>query len=435
MRKSELVVKLLLTLIIALIFITCDVNGTLHEVYLFGEEYWGEWIRMDTGETWYFASNYRMVESSAYTTPVNMARQSQNVIKVTEGTGTNVKEYFLYASRIRNSKFEALAVMDDGSKALFSRLVNVPKGTTAVVEAVKNGVDRQTIEVGDNGELEAENIIAGDDYQVIIDGYEFIVTPHTDGDNVGIFTLTNGVNIKTALVPKSISTDMMRLFSGGEYKMTIKFTNIGEDISTAMEYRLTLPSGIEITENTNSPSRLTTGDLQSFMPGQTRDVDITVRCGSISENFEFKNIIIDTVDFYGKTWRDSISLKVNKESVTFNIRSDLAINGVVIVPNGKTYHFKTSVWRDIYSADITVPQYLNDYLIVFSGATADTEAKYSFAVDKIPAFNFNDYGITALNKYWPNGTEEQASVVSDDQEVMAYLMMNQANYYRVRLQK
>jgi hypothetical protein len=420
-------------LIISFLLVTCEIpDGMLHEIPLFSQDLWGEWIRMDTGEAWYFAGNYRMIGDSYYTSPVNMERQSQNVIKVTEGTGINAKDYFLYASRVRSSTFEASAVKGDDARALFARLVNVPKGTTAAIEAVKNGVDRQTVEIGGNGELEAENIIAGDDYKVTIDGYEFTVTPHTDGDNVGVLTLTGGVNIKTSIVPQSSSVDMMRLLSGESYDVAIKFTNIGETVSRAMSYQLTLPSELEITANANSPSRLTTGDLQSFMPGQTREVNITIRCGTISKDFEFKNITVDTVDFYGeKTWTDSVSLKINRESVTFYVRSNLAINGVVIVPNGKTYHFRTSGGSGIYSADIAVPRYPKDYLVVFSGASADTEAKYSFAMDRVPAVNFNDYSITALNKYWPNGTEEEASAVDYNQEVMAYLMMNEANYYRV----
>jgi len=407
---------------------TASGSGKLNEVYKYPKDLWGEWIRMDTGDIWNFASNYRMIGNSYYATPVNMIRESQNVIKVTEGT----QVYFLYASRVRTSTFEALAVRDDVSRALISRAVNVPKGTKAVIEAVKNGVDKQTVEIGDNGDFEAENIIAGDDYVVTIEQNKFTVTPNTDGDNVGILTLTNGVNIKTTIIPQSSSTDMMRLYSGDSYNLTIKFTNIGKNISTAMEYQFTLPPGIEITGNTNSPSRLIAGDLQSFMPGQTRDVNVTIRCGAISRDFEFKNIIINTEDFYGKKWTDSVSLRVNREKTTFNIRSNLAINGVIIVPNGKTYYFRTSGSGSLFSANITVPKYLKDYLIVFSGASANTEPKYSFAVDKIPAINFNDYSITDLNKFWPNSTEEQASMVNHNQEVMAYLVMNQANYYRVR---
>jgi len=435
MKKQTLMVKISLLVVIASALFTCNhFEGELVEIPLFAEEFWGEWIRMDTGETWYFANNYRIVGNYYSSSPVNMEKQSDNVIKITEGTGASLKQYFLYASRTRNSTFGASAVKDDGSRALFARVVNVPKGTTAMIEAVKNGMDKQTVQVGEEGELEADNIIAGDDYFVTIDDHEFIVTPNTDGENVGTLTLTSGVNIKTSIVPQlTYTTDMMRLFSGQSYNLTIKFTNIGETVSTAMEYRLTLPSsGLEITANTNSPTRLTVGDLQSIEPGKTRDVNITVRCGAVSGEYEFKDIVIDTEDFYGKKWTDSVSLKINNESVTFNIRSNLAINGVIIVPNGKAYYFKTSGSGGLFSSNVMVPKYLKDYLVVFSGASADTEAKYSFAVDKEPAVNFNDYGINNLKTYWPNGTEQQAAEINYNQEVMAYLLMNEANYYKVR---
>jgi len=440
MKNQALMVKILLLVVITSALVTCDnLKNELHEMPLpapitmdFEEKFWGEWIRMDNGETWYFSSNYRMVDETCYTDPVNMELESQNVIKITEGTGASEKQYFLYASRTRNSTFGASAVQDGGSRSLFARVVNVPKGTTAVVEAIKNGKDKQTVEVGEEGELEADNIIAGDDYVVIIDDHEFIVTPNTDGDNVGTLTLTNGVNMKTSIVSKSYKTDMMRLFSGGSYGLTIRFTNVSDAVSTAMEYKLKLPPGLEITSNANSPSRLTEGDLQSFMPGQTRDVDVTIKCGQISEVFEFKNINIETEDFDGKIWADSVSLKINKESVIFSIRSNVEINGIIIVPNGKSYYFKTTGSNKLCSADIKVPKYPKDYLIVFSGASANTEAKYSFAVDKEPAINFDDYGINSLKTYRPNGTEQEAAEINYDKEVMAYLKINEANYYKVR---
>jgi len=424
MKNQALMVKILLLVVITSALVTCgNFKDELHEMPLFEEKFWGEWIRMDTGETWYFSSNYRIVDDTYYTEPVNMKLESRNVIKITDGTGESAKQYFLYASRTRNSTFGASAVKDDGSRSLFTRVVNVPKGTTAVVEAVKNGIDKQTVQVGEEGELEADNIIAGDDYVVTIDKHEFIVTPNTDGDNVGTLTLTSGVNIKTSIVAKSYSTDMMRLFSGGSYDFTIKFTNVGKETCIAMNYWLTPDNGLEITSND-------VGYLQSIEAGKTRDVNVTIKCGQISEAFEFKNIAIKTEDFYKKTWSDSVSLKINKESVTFNVRSDHVINGIIIVPNGKAYYFKTTSSSGLYFADVMVPKYLKDYLIVFSGASADTEAIYSFAVDKIPASNFNQ--IPDPNKYGRNGTEGQAAAISYNQEVMAYLLMNEANYYKVR---
>jgi len=432
MKRQILMVKILLFVVIASALVTCShYEGELHEIPLFDEEFWGEWIRMDTGDTWYFASNYRIAAGTYYTTAVNMEKQSDNVIKITEGTGP---KYFLYASRIRNSTFGASAVNEDGSRSLFARVLNVPKGTTALVEAVKNGMDKQTVEIGDEGELEAENIIAGDDYIVTIDNYEFVVTPNTDGDNVGTLTLTDGVNMKTSIVPQSPYTDMMRLYSGESYNLTIKFTNVGNTPSTAMSYWLRSPPGLKIIGNTNSPSLLTSGNLKTFMPGDTQNVNITILCESISEEFEFKDIIIETQDVNGKKWTDSVSLKINREWVTFNVRSDRAINGVVIVPNGKAYYFQTAAGTGgLFLAKIVVPKkYRKDYLVVFSGASAATETMYSFAVDRVPAANFSDYLIINLNQYRPNGTEGQAAAISYDQEVMAYLLKDEANYYKVR---
>jgi len=399
-------------------------TGVLNEVYLFPKDIWGEWIRMDTGDIWYFANNYRTVGNSVFITDIVWSRQSPNVIRVDGNT-----PYFLYASRVRTSKFDASAVSDSSSRVAISRAVNVPKGTNAIIKAIKNGVDKQTVEIGDNGEIEAENIIAGDDYIVTIENQEFTVTPNTDGDNVGTLTLTQGVNIKTSI---RSSSDMMRFYSGESYNLTISFTNIGSVNSTAMGYRFTLPQGLEITANSNSPTRLTAGDLQSFTPGRTQDINITIKCGPVVNDFEFKDIIIDTEDFYGKKWTDSVSVRVNREKTVFNIRSNLAINGVIIVPNGKAYYFRTSGSGNLFSSSVTVPKYINDYLVVFSGASATTEPKYSFAVDRIPASNFNDFGITDLNKYWPNGTEGQAALINYKQEVIAYLLMNQANFYKVR---
>ena len=433
-----LIAKKLLLVVIASALFTCNhFEGELHEIPLFSEKFWGEWIRMDTGETWYFASNYRMVGNSYYTDRVNMEMQSRNVIKVTEGTGESAKRYFLYASRIRNSKFEASAVKDEVLKSLFSRFVNVPHGSKAVVQAIKNRKDKQTVEIGDNGELEVENIIVGDDYSVTIDGYEFIVTPNTDYDNVGTFTLTPEVNIKTSIVPQlPYTTDMMRLFSGISYDLTIKFTNIGDTVSPSMVYRLTLPPKLKITSNTNSPL-LTSGNLQSFNPkgmqGDTQNVDVTIWCEQISNEFEFKDIIIETEIINGKKWNDSVSLKINREWVTFNIKSKLEVNCVVIIPTGKAYYFKTSKSGNLYSAELVVPKnYQKYYYIVFSGALATTETIYSFAIDKVPNANLNDYLITDPELTQSGGTEQTSAEIDYNKEVIAYLEMNKANYYKVK---
>ncbi|WP_461246641.1 COG1361 family protein [Treponema sp. R6D11] len=331
-------------------------------------------------------------------------------------------------------------VSDDASSSLlsiFSRKaingIRDAKSNIAAIQSECDSTSKKDVPV-DGNEIHVPDIISGDPYKITIDGYVFHVTPNTDGDNVGTLTLTNGVNFKASIVPKSSNTDLMCLYGGNSYDFIIKFTNVGNDYCTAMTYTFTTPNGITITKNEQSPTLMTKGDIQAIKPGDTKDINITIYCESISEDFEFKEIAINTVDLDNKTWEDSVSLKINKKSVTFNIKSNLAINGVVIVPSGKTYHFKTSRgWgASVFSAEIPVPKYMKDYLIVFSGASADTEAKYSFAVDKEPASDFDAHLLPELNIYWPNDTETNATPINYDQEIMAYLRMNKANYYKVR---
>jgi len=245
--------------------------------------------------------------------------------------------------------------------------------------------------------------------------------------------------MKTSIAPQSSNTDLMRLYSGNSYEFTIKFANVAEDkienICNALDYELIMPSSLQITQNDNSPSLKTKGTLQTIMPGKSREIKITVECNMIDDDYEFSEIQIKTEDYYGKTWDDSVSLKVNKASVKFNIKSENEINGVVIVPNGKAYHFKTSrnYWSsDACSATVEVPKYLKEYLVVFSGASPDTESKYSFAVDTPPDSTF-DYQLSDVKQeYKRNTTEQQAAVVSSEEEVKAYLIQNSANYYKVR---
>ncbi|HCC37173.1 MAG TPA: hypothetical protein DEQ14_05925, partial [Treponema sp.] len=87
MKKFNLIIALMIVQA-AFFLVTCTKpTGTLTEIPLFEKDVWGEWIRMDNGENWYFAGNYRKVGNSFYASAVNMERQSENVIKVTEGSG------------------------------------------------------------------------------------------------------------------------------------------------------------------------------------------------------------------------------------------------------------------------------------------------------------------------------------------------------------
>jgi hypothetical protein len=167
--------------------------------------------------------------------------------------------------------------------------------------------------------------------------------------------------------------------------------------------------------------------LGTIEPGKTKILAITVGCKPIQGEYEFKKIgitITDTIN--NKTWEDSVSLKFNKAPVNFNIRSDKAVSGIVITPNAKAYSF-----TNVTSASFTMPWSTKDYLVVFSGATADTEAVYSLGVNVMPDTNFTSF--IDLANYEGNNNETAATAISMQDKIMSYLHKNDIDYYKINL--
>jgi hypothetical protein len=105
---TKLLKNSVLLIVSFFIFSGCEdlsTTGRIREKYKYPKELWGEWIRMDTGDTWYFASNY--TKNNYYgSDKVTFYRESPNVIKVTD----NNKVFYLYASRIPNGTFTGTVV-------------------------------------------------------------------------------------------------------------------------------------------------------------------------------------------------------------------------------------------------------------------------------------------------------------------------------------
>jgi len=428
---------------IIVLFAGCEQTGTLHEVYKYPKELWGEWIRMDTGKNWYIASNYITNDNTGNDDDLTIVKQSANVIQVTGKSS----EFYLYASRIPNGSFSgSITSIDDNGRSVFKgRTAHRLGGFDEVAKNVNNAAEQILVEWnGDN--FYVNGAIPGDVYEIIGDGFSIPVYPNNSGEDIGTLAVTDGVNLITSIGPKSSSSwssstlDMMRLYTKTEYQLVITFINIGSADSRAAQYTLTLPEGLEITE-------ATTGVLRTIEPGESGSIDITVTCNEIADEYEFKDIGIETVDRSGKTWEDSVSLKFNKARVTFRIFAEKQVQGVVIVPNVKTYHFTTSesqvaaIGKRIHNADIVVPKYSDDYLVVFSGATANTEAFFSLAVDALPNSDFTDddfwkkYDDETLKELWGkyvnNTSEGKAERIDIQEPITAYLEKNDILYFKV----
>ena len=425
---------------IIVLFAACE-SGTLHEVYRYPKELWGEWIRMDTGKTWYIASNY--ITTSDNKDNITIQKQSENVIRATKTTSGNTSVFYLYASRIPNGSFSgSVSGLDDVRSAINSRAAVGGSGLGGINVTISNRNDKANevkATTDADGNFEADGVIPGDVYEITGDGFSIPVYPNNSGEDIGTVTVTDGVNLITSIKPQSIygDVDMMRLYTEIGYDLKIVVENVGNVASRPVQYTLTLPDGLEILENTTSNKLTdTTGILGTIESGTTREILIKVKCGEITDEYEYKNIGIETEDdMKEKTWKDSVSLKFNRKYVTFNVVSAGAISGVVIVPNVKTYYFLTQRTYDdtaekyFYTSNIRVPRYTDDYLIVFSGATAASESLFSFAVDRNAEKDFNKN--FHFGEYRDNTTEAGAANVSPDDDITYYLEKNNIIYFKV----
>jgi hypothetical protein len=399
-------------------------SGTLEEIYKYPKSLWGEWIRMDTGKDWYITSNY--LEGDLNVSSIKeISRQSPNVIEVVDEKN---RKYYLYASRLPNGSFSGTIVGDESGRSSLNRFSSeYTSGMEAVIRNLNDAANETSTRTNDDGTFTVEGTIPGDEYEVTVDGQSTVVTPNTDGENIGTVTVTSGTNFKIGILPGS--TDMMRLYSNESYGFSIVVTNTGTEDFRAANYSFTFPSGLIAIDDNPGGIR---GILSTIEPGKYRLLTIAVNCPSITEEFEYKTIKLQ-LRTLNKTWDDSVSFKFNRNRVTFNINSKpKSISGVVIAPSAKAYHFETSGSSGSYSASVEVPKYsTEDYLVVFSGATADDETVYSLgagiAADTIGASY--EGGVYA---YEPNNTEDTAALIPLGNKIMAYLEKNELDYYRVR---
>ena len=440
MRKNIVCLALL---VLVILLSNCQESGTLNEFYIYPKALWGEWVRMDNGNTWYIASNYIEVggNSLSNSDSYKFNKQSNNVIQVTSDSSV----FYLYASRIPNSSFKATILKEDDSRSAAKkngRAVAVPKGMRAKVPNVKNPVQVSVAETQEDGLLEVDNIIAGDSYDIEIGNDIARITPNVDGEDIGnIIIIPEGsLNFTTSIHPTSNSTDMMALRTGTNYSFNIRVTNTGTVTSSLTSYQITPPGGLTVTGTL-------TGMLGTVQAGAFYNIQVTVNCSEISDEYEFKKIGINLKDNSGSNleWNDTVSLKFNKNTVNFNIKAmgrmggSGSVNAIVIVPGGKAYSLKVTGSSTSQNAQpIKVPKYAGkDYLIVFSGATVATESAFSFSIDSEPTTMPADF-VPSLDPniggafYTQNSTEGTAQTISPDDKILSFLGLNNIIYFKVK---
>jgi fibronectin type 3 domain-containing protein len=380
---------------------------------IYTKEFWGEWVHMDTGDKWYISDNTITVNGVEASTSATLSKHSERVLEVTDGG----RQYYLYASRIANASFTGVIVVDTDATAS-ARAASGRKDIRVKIVNQNNKANELSAVTDEDGKFTVQGAILGDPYKVTPEGgMPVTITPRSDGGDIGVITVTTGVNFKTSLIPTQSSTDMTELYMNEVYHFEIEFENVGDKDCPSPAYTVTEPSGVTITG-------VLQGILGTIEPGVKKSVPISVLCSAVADDYEYKKISIRIADGAGKTWEDSVSLRFYKETMSFNIKAEKPISGIAISPDSKTYSF-----TNIINGTVVAPRRTaGNYLVVFSGATLETETRYSLGIGVEADGDFSTF--LEPGRYEPNNTEDEAVSLSE-QKIMAYLYKNDIDYYRV----
>jgi uncharacterized repeat protein (TIGR02543 family) len=382
---------------------------------------------MDEDETWYISGGAIKINGSISSKNVSLEKQSERVIQVTESG----RKYYLYASRIANTSFTGKIAAFDGASLSVQRAVAGGKGwINVVVEDLDNGSAKTTTTDG-GGNFTVTDVIPGDEYRVTPQGGTPVtVTPTGDGDDVGTITITKGVNFKTIIKAPEGEHNEFLYANGARHDFTIEVTNIGTEDCLAATYQLGFESGLVTTASTEKQR------WGTIEPGATKTISLSLKCDAIEKEYAYKKISITITDEIDKkTWEDSVSVKFYKVRTYFYLTTESSaaapVSGVVINPyDSKASRFKQAERSLSY---VTMPWSSGEYLVVFSGATVQTEAAYTLSVNRYPPYSDSDFsGFTDLGHYEENDTEQTATGITED-AIMAYLHKNDIDYYRYRV--
>jgi hypothetical protein len=410
--------KAIVIILTALALVGCDTgagdNNTTNGNGIYTKALWGEWLRMDTGDKWYITNNAVTINDTDISMNAILTKQSNRVIEVTDGG----RKYYLYASRTATASFTGVIVGDTSATGSVRAVGGGLGGIRVSVENLVNKANELIAHTDADGRFTADDVILGDAYKLTPQGGTSVtVIPTSDGDDIGVVTITSGVNFKTSLIPAQSSTDMTELYMNEVYEFEIEFENTGDEDCPAPSYAITMPSGISITKNWQ-------GILGTIEPGKKKNVPIDVRCYGVAGDHEYKKINITIRDGMGKTWEDSVSLRFYKESMDFSIKAEKPVSGILISPDSKTYSF-----TNVTDGKVAMPWRVSgDYLVVFSGATIETETRYSLGIGVEADGDFGAFFDTA--SYESNDTEG-AAVTLNAQKLMSYLYKNDIDYYRI----
>ncbi|MCR5401407.1 MAG: bacterial Ig-like domain-containing protein [Treponema sp.] len=436
------------------IYLNCN-SGNLP----ISREYWGSWIQMDTGDEYYIdCESIYQIYSSTYKSLVQngisgYSLDGQNVLC----KGANVR-YFRKGGSARSFSLSV-----SGFEGTSSRAVSAISSLKMKRVNQKNTADSQTVEVDSLGQAHFTASVADDSQlltlipDVIGSGTSggnsendsesqkelsaVLLLPSYDGENMGTIPLVEEGKYGFK-VTYSIDSDQQNLCYGNynkTYELALNLNNVGNATCETSSYNISCNDSAF--EFVSGESR---GNFSSIEPGKSKSLSFEVRYGKLNQEYADVPVNISITDSRtGLTWNDSVTLrfyrgpvalKVNARNIDTSSSSSSytgQLKGFVIFPDGRSKRFTVDAGQ---TSTVLVPWSKSDYILAFTGATAESEMAYSFGFkDTCELADLSGiWSAEEINAYEDNNSIGRASRITDlSQPAKAYLKLNDVDFYSI----
>jgi hypothetical protein len=309
-----------------------------HQYNQFSKEFWGEWIDI-SNEYKYYISNSTILSYGDRIYPnldmdytITLKKLSPNFIEMTQKyTDYDWEEKrTLIASRLPESSINGRVVENIALRSSFyGRAVSGLGGIDVVVSNLNNKANNQKTKTDNNGNFSADDIIIGDEYEIIVEDNVDNIIPNFNGDDIGNITITDGVRFKARAVegynPYFNNEDLAYLLADEEYGIGIEIWcstpwiwNSSSYEGRTIGYEITLPDGI--TSNSKLSGSLVY--LKGGNGGAGYNPRVIARintfCEPISDEYEIKKIGVKIIDEdENKEYEDLVSVKIYRDQTNF----------------------------------------------------------------------------------------------------------------------
>jgi hypothetical protein len=358
-----------------------------------------------------------------------------------------VSDYFLLLPVKADTptvSFTGRVVSPEGSfQSVMGRAVSGIGGIQVIIDNLSNADSFPvTVETDTDGNFLMEEATPEDTYEVSVEYQTTDFTPIADGDDMGIITITSGVNFK---INREYN---YKCYANENAGISLLFKNIGSTISQGTIYTITTEAGLIL----NSSAY---GVLGTIDPGEDKSLGISVKCNSFSgSDIMWKKIFIEVNDpINNKTWNDSVSIPFYRTKplpvkyTTINLGRS-RVNGppvflTIIAPNGKIFTGYHSIWYEtnlIYYEASRIPIMPGEYILIVTNNGNEKEGMYTIVIgDTIQSSGMSSYpnfpqiptSPTAadITRYKPNHTATEASKVT--LPIIAYSLRDHIDFFKI----